>query len=65
MAEGCRELGISEHTFSRWERPCAGMGVAELRRRRQLEEENRKRKQLVADLTRDTPMLPAVVRKKR
>ena len=42
----------------------AGMGVAELRRLKQLEDENRKLKSLVADLTLDKHMLPEVVRKK-
>jgi putative transposase len=44
VAEVCRKLGISEQTFYRWQRKFAGMGVAELRRLRQLEEENRKLK---------------------
>ena len=51
VAEVCRKLGINEQTFYRWKRKFAGMGVAELRRLRQLEEENRKLKQLVTDLT--------------
>ena len=40
----CRELGVTEQTFYRWRRQYAGMGVAELRRLRQLEGENRKLK---------------------
>jgi putative transposase len=64
VAEVCRKLGISEQTFYRWKRKFAGMGVAELRRLRQLEEENRKLKQLVAGLTLDKHMLQEVVRKK-
>jgi putative transposase len=63
-AEVCRKLGVSEQTFYRWKRRFAGMGVAELRRLRQLEEENRKRKPLVADLTLDEHMLQEVIRKK-
>jgi putative transposase len=59
-----RKLGISEQTFYRWKRTCAGMGIAELRRLRQLEEENRRLKQLVADLTLDRHMLQEVIRKK-
>ncbi len=50
-------LGISEQTFYRWKRKFAGLGVAELRRLRQLEEENMKLKQLVADLSLDKRML--------
>jgi putative transposase len=53
VAEVCRKRGVSEQTFYRWKRKFAGMGVAELRRLRQLEEENRKLKQLLADLTLD------------
>jgi putative transposase len=64
VAEICRKLGISEQTFYRWKRKFAGMGVAELRRLRQLEEENHKLKQLVADLTLDKHMLQEVIRKK-
>jgi putative transposase len=68
VPEVCRKLGVSEQTFSRWKRKFAGMGVAELRRLRLLEEENRRLKQLVADLTLDRHMLPEipeVMRKKR
>jgi putative transposase len=64
VVEVCRKLGVTEQTFSRWKRKFAGMGVAELRRLRQLEEENRKLKQLVADLTLDKTMLQEVLRKK-
>ena len=54
--EVCRKVGISEQTLYRWKRKYAGMGVAEPRRLRQLEEENHQLQQLVADLTLDTPM---------
>jgi putative transposase len=64
VADVCRKLGVSEQTFYWWKRKFAGMGVAELRRLRQLEEENRKLKQLVADLTLDKHMLQEVFRKK-
>jgi putative transposase len=64
VGEVCRKLGISEQTFYRWKKRFAGMGVAELRRLRQLEEENQKLKQLVADLTLDKHMLQEVIRKK-
>lgn len=64
VAEICRKLGISEQTFYRWKKKFAGMGVAELRRLRQLEDENRQLKQLVADLTLDKHMLQEVLRKK-
>jgi putative transposase len=64
VAEVCRKLGVSEQMFYRWKRQFAGMGIAELRRLRHLEEENRKLKQLVADLTLDQHMLQEVLRKK-
>lgn len=60
----CREMGITEQTFYRWKRKYNGLGVSELRRLKQLEEENRKLKQLVADLTLDKHMLQEVIRKK-
>ena len=59
----CRKMGISENTFYRWKRKYEGFGVAEIRRLRQLEEENRKLKQLVADLSLDKEMLQDVIRK--
>jgi putative transposase len=62
--EACRKMGVSEQTFYRWKKKYAGMGVAELRRLRQLEEENRRLKQLVADLSLDKTMLQEVIRKK-
>lgn len=51
--ELCRKLGISEQTFYTWKKRFAGMGVSELKRVRQLEEENRRLKSVVADLTLD------------
>ena len=50
-------------TFYRWKRKFAGMGIAELRRLRQLEDENKRLKQLVADLTLDKHMLQEVITK--
>jgi putative transposase len=63
VAEISRKLGVTQQTFSRWKRKFAGMGVAELRRLRVLEDENRKLKQLVADLTLDKHMLQEVISK--
>ena len=60
----CRKMGISEQTFYRWKKKFAGMGVAEVRRLKVLEEENRKLKQLVADLSLDKAMLQDVLSKK-
>ncbi len=64
VAEVIRRLGISEQTFYRWKKRFAGLGVAELRRLRTLEEENKKLKQLVADLSLDKKMLQDVLSKK-
>jgi putative transposase len=64
VAEVIRKLGISEQTFYRWKKRFAGLGVAELRRIRTLEEENKKLKQLVADLSLDKKMLQDVLSKK-
>jgi putative transposase len=64
VADILRKLGVSEATFYRWKKKFAGMGVAELRRLRQLEEENKKLKQLVADLSLDKKMLQDVLAKK-
>ena len=63
-AEICRKLGVSEQTFYRWKKRFGDMGVAEIRRLRQLEDENRRLKQVVADLTLDKAMLQDVVRRK-
>ncbi len=59
--EICRKMGVSENTFYRWKRKYAGMGVAELRRLKQLEEKNKRLKQIVADLTLDKQMLQEAV----
>ena len=64
VAEVCRKLGITEQTFYRWKKKYRGMGVAELRRLKQLEQENKKLKQLVADLTLDKQMLQDILKKK-
>lgn len=62
--EVCRKLGISEATFYNWKKKYSGLGTAELRRLRQLEEENARLKQIVADLTLDKQMLQDVLKKK-
>ena len=59
-----RKLGISNATFYNWRKKYGGMGISELRRLKQLEEENRKLKQLVADLSLDKHMLQEVIKKK-
>lgn len=64
VEEVCRKMGISEATFYNWKKTFGGMGVTELRRLRQLEEENQRLKRLVADLSLDKEMLQEVIKKK-
>jgi putative transposase len=64
VPEVCRKMGIAKQTLYRWKKKYAGMGVAEVRKLRILKEENRKLKQLVADLSLDKQMLQDVLRKK-
>lgn len=63
LADVCREEGISDATYYRWKAQYGGLEVNQLRRLRQLEDENRKLKQLVADLTLDNRALKAVAAK--
>lgn len=60
----CRQLGVSDATFYAWKKKYAHLGVSELRRLRQLEEENSRLKRLVADLSLDKHMLAEALRKK-
>ena len=60
----CRKLEITEATFYRWKKKYGGLGVPELRELRQLREENRKLKQLVADLSLDKSILQESLQKK-
>ena len=60
----CRGMGVSQQTFYTWRRRYAGLGVSELRELRQLREENRKLKGLVADLSLDKHILQEVLSKK-
>ncbi len=64
IAEVCREIGVSEQTYHRWKGKYAGMGISELRRLKQLDEENASLKKLVADLSLDKHMLQEVIAKK-
>jgi putative transposase len=57
-------MGITEQTYYRWKKKYGGLGMSELRRLKQLEEENRKLKQMVADLSLDKHMLQEVLTKK-
>jgi putative transposase len=64
VAEICRKLEVTETTFYRWRKKYGGLGVSELRELKQLKEENRKLKQLVADLSLDKSLLQEALRKK-
>ena len=64
VREVCRKLQVTEQTFYRWRRKYAGLGVTELRELKQLKEENRRLKGLVADLTLDRSILQEGLRKK-
>jgi putative transposase len=63
IEEVCRKMGISEATFHNWKKKYGGLGVAELRRLKELQEENQRLKQIVADLSLDKQMLQDVLKK--
>ena len=62
--EICRKMGISDATFYKWRQKYVGLGPSELRKLKQLEEENSKLKRIVADLSLDKAMLQDVLSKK-
>ena len=64
VAEICRKMGISEPTFYRWRNKYGGLMPSELKKLKQLEEENLRLRKLVADLSLDKEMLQEVLRKK-
>ena len=64
VEEICRRLGISNATFYKWKQKYGGLLPSEVRRLKQLEEENKRLKQLVADLSLDKYMLQDVLAKK-
>jgi len=64
VSDICRQMGISEATFYVWKKKYAHLGVGELRKLKQLEDENTRLKRLVADLTLDRHILQEVLRKK-
>ena len=64
VADICRKMGIAEATFYRWKKRYGNLDATEIRRLRQLEDENRRLKNLVADLTLDKAMLQDVLREK-
>ena len=63
-ADICRELGVSQGAFYKWKAEFGGMEVSEAKRLRSLEEENRKLKQLVGDLSLDKQALQWALGKK-
>jgi putative transposase len=63
VEEVCRQIGLSSATFFNWKKKYGGLGISELRRLRQLEEENQQLKKLVADLSLDKHMLQEVIKK--
>ncbi|SPF54410.1 Insertion element ISR1 uncharacterized 10 kDa protein A3 [Candidatus Sulfopaludibacter sp. SbA4] len=63
-AEICRQHGISSATYYKWKAKYGGLEVSEARRLKQLEDENRRLKQIVADLTLDNQALKTVLAKK-
>ena len=64
VEEVCRKMGISQATFFRWKKVYGGLMPSEVRKLKQLEEENRRFRKLVADLTLDKEMLTEVIKKK-
>ena len=64
VGAACRKMGISEATFYNWKKKYGGLGVPEVRRLKQLEEENSRLKRMVADLSLDKQMLQEVLQKK-
>jgi putative transposase len=64
VGEVCRKAGISDATFYNWRKKYAGLMPSEMKRLRQLEEENAKLKRIVADLSLDKAMLQDVLSKK-
>ena len=63
VKEVARELGVSEATIYTWKSKYGGMEVSEARRLKELEDENRRLKHMVADLSLDKEALKAVIRK--
>lgn len=64
VAEICRKAGISQATYFNWKKKYAGMLPMEMKKLKQLEDENARLKKIVADLTLDREMLQDVIRRK-
>jgi len=63
VQEVCRKYGVSDATIYNWKAKYGGLSVSEARRLRSLEDENRRLKHIVADLTLDNQALKAVIEK--
>jgi putative transposase len=63
VTELCRKYGISDQTYYNWRAKYGGMTVSDARKLKQLEDENRRLKHLVADLTLDNQALKSVISK--
>jgi putative transposase len=64
VAEVCRKAGISEATYYNWRKKYGGLMPSEMKRLKQLEDENQRLKKMVADLSLDKEMLQDVIRRK-
>ena len=64
VEEVCRKAGVSQQTYYRWRKKYSGLMQSEVKRLRQLEEENSRLKQMVADLSLDKAMLQDVLKEK-
>ena len=64
MEEVCRKAGVSVQTYYRWRKKYGGLMPSEMKRLKQLEEENSRLKRIVADLSLDKEMLQDVIRRK-
>lgn len=64
IEEVCRKIGVSQQTFYRWKKKFGDLGVTELRKLKSLEDENKRLKSLVADLSLDKQILQDVLSKK-
>ena len=64
VADICRQAGISQATYFNWKKKYAGLMPSEMRRLRELEDENNRLKRIVADLSLDKEMLQDIVKRK-
>ena len=64
VGEVCRKAGISEQTYYRWKQKYGGLLPSEMKKYKQIEEENARLKKLVADISLDREMLQEIIRKK-